>query len=109
MAKTLKIGENYYEVVKGSTAKGKALYNAWRDSVNYYGCRSLRACYERPSWAKECAYEDCMRMLNDFDYFEWDTVIGYNCMQFSYGAYVEYDNIAYVMYITKSHNYLVLF
>lgn len=107
MAKTIKIGDNYYEVVKITTVKGKELYNSWKHSKNYYGCRSLYDCYERPSVYKQRAYEECMSMLNDFEYFEWDTVIGYNCMMFSYGAYVEYDNVAYVMYITKEHNYLV--
>ena len=106
MAKTIKIGANYFEVIKRGTKKAKHLYNSYKWSKNYYGCRSLRQCYARPSWAKECAYEDCMRMLNDFDYFEGDTVIGYNSCTFSYGAIVEYDNITYVMYITKEHNYL---
>ena len=96
-----------YEVISIKTSLGQRLYNSYRHSVNYWGCRSLRICYERPSWAKQCAYDDCMRMLDDFEYFERDTVIGYNCMQFSYGASVELGEHTYCMYITKCHNYLV--
>lgn len=96
-----------YEVIKKGTKKAEHLYNSYKWSMNYYGTRNLWHCYERPSQAKECAYEDCVGMLSDFEGCKGYTVISYNCMQFTFGSIVWLKGIVYLMYITKAHNYLV--
>ena len=96
-----------YEVIKKGTKKAEHLYNSYKWSMNYYGRRNLYYCYDRPSQAKIRAYEYCIGMLADFEGCKGYTVIGYNCMQFSFGSFVWLEGKMYLMYITKSHNYLV--
>lgn len=107
MANYLSLNRANYEVIKKGTKKAEHLYNSYKWSRNYYGCRSLYCCYERPSVYKERAYDECVSMLRDFDDYECYTVIGYNSCTFSFGAIVWLNEKMYLMYITKEHNYLV--
>lgn len=107
MAKYLSLISANYEVIKKGTKKAENLYNGYKWSLSNYGWRSLYCCYERPSVYKERAYEECLRMLRDFDAYEKYTVIGYNSCTFSFGSIVWLKGQMYLMYITKEHNYLV--
>ena len=100
-------GDYTFELVTGK--KAQDLYDRYHHSNNYYGSRTLWDCYDRPSYAKEGAYDYCMSAMRSFEDYEAWTVIGYNCMQFSFGCRV-YDaktHKHYVLYITKEHNYAI--
>ena len=108
MAKNyITVGEHTFEVLSVKTAKGAELYRRYNYSRSCLGIRSLWDCYNNPSYAKERAYRDCVSMLSAFDKSTTATVIGYNCMQFSFGSIVWFKGIMYCMYITKSSNYLI--
>ena len=73
----------------------------------YLTFKTLYKCYDNPSFAK----------INIYDYwYEWFNnvgatynkhgIIGYNCMQFSYGGYITINDTLYFAHITKAYNRL---
>ena len=85
-----------YFTIENKTATRSNLY-----------ARTLYQCYDKPSFAKINIYDFW------YDYFSKNGakdfnhgIVSYNCMQFTYGGYIEYNNQLYYAHITKAYNRL---
>lgn len=69
--------------------------------------KSLYQCYNSPSFAKIGIYDEWYDWFvkNGCNRYEHG-IVGYNCMQFSYGGFIEIDGILYYAHITKAYNRL---
>lgn len=68
------------------TKKQFSIVKRHQSSNLYY----LYQCYDRPSWYKQCAYDNCKAKcskLNGYDF----KIIGYNSQMFSIGFYYVKD------------------
>lgn len=69
--------------------------------------KSLYQCYDHPSFAKIGIYDDWYDWFAKNGSRNYDHgVESYNCMQFTYGGFIEIDGILYRAHITKSYNRL---
>lgn len=70
------------------------------------GFMTLDSCYDRPSRYKEQIYDYWCNYFAGLGCVLECGITGYNCMQFSFGAYFEYDGVEYYAHITKAYNRL---
>lgn len=107
-----------YRVVRGKKAVGFA--NSYYYSVSTYGFRTVRQSYVRPSNYKLNAYEDCLRIVYDFQrsfthegdeiYASGCTVVNTNSQKFTFGCELidkVTGEIIGWLYITADNNYFI--
>ena len=100
MPKTINLDGHNFTVM--TQAQAKDLYNRFLRS----NTTSLYEAYERPSRAKENAYEYCRDLERRFN--SWDGVItGYNTCTFSYAFTGEMNGVRYFVYITKDYDRII--
>lgn len=77
----------------------KGVYTRYKNSDLY----RLEDCYDNHSYAKQGAYNYCIGLVNKYNGFA-PKIIGYNCMNFSFGfEYIDEDGLHFV-YITKDYD-----
>lgn len=92
------------------TKKNMGLLSNYEWALGRYGIRGLWDCYTNASVYKHIAYDSCVRdkfAMNGYD----GTIVGYNCMQFTYAF--KYDLVdeltgelcTYLRYYTKDNTY----
>ena len=77
--------------------------NAYHQFLGQY-FQSLRDCYDRPSEAKEAAYDYCLDLCNRYNCSYNYTIMGYNTFSFSFGFAGEINGKEAFFYITKSYD-----
>lgn len=75
------------------------IYNVYKASILY----CLEDCYNNHSYSKQRAYNYCIELLKKYNGYN-GKIIGYNCMQFSYGFEYEDTNGLHFVYITKTYD-----
>lgn len=80
----------------------KTIKNAYADyqNSNKY---NLSDCYKNASYYKQNAMNYCRKLKYKYNGF-YGKIIGFNCMQFSYGFIGTIDNIPAFFYITKDND-----
>ena len=74
----------------------QSILEAYNRSDLYY----LHECYERPSWFKMRAYEDCKKTCADMNGWGF-TIISYNTCMFSIGFKYVKDGFVWLHYETN--------
>lgn len=103
MKKYITIHGFTFEVLNNKTKRAQNLLNNFNYSVNKYGLRYLKDCYERASAYKENAYNKIVNFAHDVGGYY--TITGYNCMAFSMCVYVAKEKALY--YFTAYNQYLI--
>ena len=77
----------------------KDAYKRYKWSSDY----TLRDCYDRPSYAKENAFNYCRELVNDYQGRQ-GRIISYNLFQFTYGFIGKINGKDAFFYITKEYD-----
>ena len=102
MAKTINLFGHSYELMSAKTERAKRIYDAFCSSSDY----ELYHVYGSFSRAKENAMDYCRareRECNSTD----GVITSYCIMQFTYAFTCESEGKRYLVYITKSHDYVI--
>lgn len=74
-------------------------YNYYKHKLETDPIKSLYKAYQKPSYYKVRAFENCMRILTQYNGFNF-TILGANCQTFSVGFECIIDNKLHFVWIT---------
>lgn len=74
-------------------------YNYYKHKLNTNPIQSIYKAYQKPSYYKVRAFENCLKLYNEYNGFNF-TILGANCQTFSVGFECIIDNKLHFVWIT---------